>query len=91
MSAPATVVMYATAWCPYCQRARALFASKGVRYTEINVEATPGARDEMRARSVRSSVPQIFIDERHIGGFDETQALDEQGKLDPLLAGTASA
>jgi len=84
MSAPA-VVMYATGWCPYCQRARALLQSKGVAFTEIDVEAVPGARDEMRARTGRTSVPQIFIGERHIGGFDDTKALDDQGGLDPLL------
>jgi glutaredoxin 3 len=81
----AAVVMYATGWCPYCQRARALLQSKGVAFTEIDVEAVPGARDEMRARSGRTSVPQIFIGERHIGGFDDTKALDDQGGLDPLL------
>ena len=90
MSAP-TVVMYATGWCPYCQRARALLQSKGASITEIDIEAVPGARDEMRARSGRTSVPQIFIGERHIGGFDDTTALDDQGGLDPLLAGTAGA
>ena len=84
MSAPA-VVMYMTGWCPYCQRARALLQSKGVAFTEIDIEAVPGARDEMRARSGRTSVPQIFIGERHIGGFDDTKALDDQGGLDPLL------
>ncbi|MEN9705219.1 MAG: glutaredoxin 3 [Pseudomonadota bacterium] len=88
MSAPA-VLMYATGWCPYCQRARALLDAKGVAYAVIDVEAVPGARDEMRARSGRTSVPQIFIGERHIGGFDDTKALDDQGGLDPLLAGTA--
>jgi glutaredoxin 3 len=84
MSAPA-VVMYATGWCPYCQRARALLQAKGVAFTEIDIEAVPGARDEMRARSGRTSVPQIFIGDRHLGGFDDTKALDDQGALDPLL------
>lgn len=85
MTAP-SVVMYATGWCPYCQRARALLQSKGVAFTEIDIEAVDGARGEMRARSGRTSVPQIFIGDRHIGGFDDTKALDDQGKLDPLLA-----
>ncbi|MEY4761353.1 MAG: hypothetical protein RLZZ200_1209 [Pseudomonadota bacterium] len=85
MTHPA-VVMYATGWCPYCQRARALLQSKGVSFTEIDIEAVDGARAEMRARSGRTSVPQIFIGDRHIGGFDDTKALDAQGKLDPLLA-----
>lgn len=83
------VLMYATSWCPYCERARLLFAAKGVTVTEVDVEATPGARELMHARSGRTSVPQIFIGGQHIGGFDDTKALDAQGKLDPLLAATA--
>jgi glutaredoxin 3 len=90
-SAAPSVVVYATSWCPYCARARALFAAKGVAFTEIDIDATAGARAEMQTRSGRTSVPQIFVGERHIGGFDDTQALDNQGKLDPLLAGTAGA
>jgi len=78
--------MYATGWCPYCQRARALLQSKGVAFTEIDIEAVEGAREEMRARSGRTSVPQIFIGDRHIGGFDDTKALDDRGGLDPLLS-----
>ena len=83
------VVMYTTAWCPYCARARALFERKGVAFTEIDVEQVDGARDEMRARSGRNTVPQIFVGERHLGGFDDTNALDQQGGLDPLLAAGA--
>ena len=83
------IVMYATGWCPYCMRARQLLAKKGVPYREIDVDAVSGARDEMRARARRSSVPQIFIGERHIGGFDDIQALDDAGELDPLLADVA--
>ena len=90
MSDPA-VVMYTTGWCGYCSRARTLFAFKGVAFTDIDVEAVPGAREEMHARSGRTSVPQIFINGHHVGGFDDTKALDDQGKLDPLLAGTAGA
>jgi glutaredoxin 3 len=90
-SAASSVVVYATSWCPYCARARALFAAKGVAFTEIDIDTTPGARAEMQARSGRTSVPQIFIGARHLGGFDDTQALEDQGKLDPLLAGMAGA
>jgi len=85
VSQPA-VVMYATGWCPYCQRARALLQSKGAVFTEIDIEAVDGAREEMRARSGRTSVPQIFIGDRHLGGFDDTKALDDRGELDTLLA-----
>jgi glutaredoxin 3 len=80
------VVMYATSWCGYCARARRLFKDKGVAFTEIDVEAVPGARAEMQRRSGRTSVPQIFIGERHIGGYDDTRALDLAGQLDPLLS-----
>jgi len=77
--------MYVTDWCPYCARARSLLASRGVAFEEIDIEAVEGARSEMEARSGRSSVPQIFIGDQHVGGCDELQALDEAGRLDPLL------
>ncbi len=84
MSAP-KVVIYLTDWCPYCMRARSLLASKGVAVEEIDVEAVPGAREEMRERTARDTVPQIFIGERHVGGCEELQALDADGSLDALL------
>jgi glutaredoxin 3 len=84
MSAP-KVVMYVTDWCPYCTRARDLLAAKGVVAEEIDVEVVPGARAEMRARSGRDTVPQIFIGESHVGGSDELQALDAAGSLDAML------
>ena len=77
--------MYVSDWCPYCARARSLLADKGVAVEEIDVEAVPGAREEMRARSGRDTVPQIFIGETHVGGSDDLQALDEDGRLDHLL------
>jgi len=82
---PPKIVMYATAWCPYCARARNLFARKGVSFEEIDVEERPEARAEMIERSGRNTVPQIFIGARHVGGSDELQALDAAGGLDPLL------
>lgn len=82
----AKVLMYTTSWCPYCTRARQLFEQKGVPFTEIDVEDVPGARDEMRTRSGRNTVPQIFIGELHLGGYDDTRALDQKGELDRLLA-----
>ncbi len=85
----AEIVMYATDWCPYCSRARHLLQSKGVAWREIDVDSTPDARAEMRTRTQRSSVPQIFIGERHVGGFDDLRALDDRGALDPLLDGVA--
>ena len=84
----AKVEIYATSWCPYCTRARRLLASKGVEIEEIDVEARPQAREEMVARSGRTSVPQIFINQTHIGGCDDLIALDDAGGLDPLLQET---
>ena len=84
MNAP-KVVMYVADWCPYCARARSLLASKGIAIEEIDVEAIPGAREEMRARSGRDTVPQIFIGESYVGGSDDLQALDADGRLDALL------
>ena len=82
----ADVEMYATMWCPYCARARALLQKKGVRFTEIDLDEEPGRRGEMLRRAGgRTSVPQIFIDGEHIGGSDELVALDRAGKLDTKL------
>lgn len=82
----AKVTMYATDWCPYCQRAEALLRSKGVAFEKIDVDIQPGARQEMQTRSGRRSVPQIFIGDKHVGGCDDLHALDRAGGLDPLLA-----
>jgi len=84
MGAP-KVVMYCTDWCPYCERARSLLTAKGVTVEEIDVDVVPGSREEMRARSGRDTVPQIFIGESHVGGSDDLQALDADGRLDSLL------
>jgi len=77
--------MYARGWCSYCARARRLLSAKGVDFEEIDVEAQPGAFEEMIARSGRRTVPQIFIGDRHIGGCDELYALEASGGLDQLL------
>ena len=84
MSAP-QVEMYASDWCGYCRRARALLEAKGVAFTEIDVDMIPGARAEMVARGGGDTVPQIFIGGQAVGGCDELQALDAAGRLDPLL------
>lgn len=83
----AKVVMYATAWCPYCARARELLESKKVDYEVIDVDRDPALRQEMMARSNRHTVPQIFIGDVHVGGCDDLYALNAKGGLDPLLAG----
>jgi glutaredoxin 3 len=86
MSAPAPkIVLYATPFCGYCAAARSLLADKRATYTEIDVMFDADKRAEMVALSGRSTVPQIFIGERHIGGFDDLAALDRRGELDPLL------
>ena len=77
--------MYATGWCGFCERARALLKSKNVPFEEIDVDALPAARAEMMARSGRRTVPQIFIGETHVGGSDDLQDLDASGGLDSLL------
>lgn len=79
--------MYATGWCPYCLRAEALLKSKGVSAIEkIRVDTEPGRKDEMIEKTGRRTVPQIYIGDVHVGGFDDLYALDRAGKLDPLLA-----
>lgn len=80
------IVMYSTAFCGYCQRARNLFERKGVEVREIKVDEDPKEREIMLQRSGgRRTVPQIFIGERHVGGSDDLHALDAAGQLDPLL------
>jgi glutaredoxin 3 len=86
----AAVLMYTTSWCGFCARARRLFTDKGVAFTDIDVEQVEGAREEMRSRSGRNTVPQIFVGARHLGGYDDTRALDEKGELDPLLQSAAA-
>lgn len=85
----ARVEIYSTMFCPYCARARSLFEKKGVDYVDIDILDDTSKRDEMVERSGgRQTVPQIFIDGRHIGGSDDLYALERAGKLDALL-GTA--
>jgi glutaredoxin 3 len=79
------VTIYTTSWCPYCRAATDLLRRKGIAFEEIDVERTAGARSEMVGRAGRTSVPQIFVGERHLGGCDDLYALDSAGKLDSLL------
>lgn len=82
------VLMYTTATCPYCTHAERLLASKGVTAVEkVRVDLDPQRRVEMMEKSGRRTVPQIWIDERHVGGFDDLRALDQAGQLDALLTG----
>jgi len=82
----AQIEIYTTMICPYCYRAKKLLETKGVTYTEIDVMTDGKLRAEMRERAGgRTSVPQIFINGRHVGGCDDLYALDRQGGLSPLL------
>lgn len=81
------VTIYTTSWCPYCSAAKALLARKGVAYDEIDIEEVEGARGTMVQRAGgRTSVPQIFVGDRHVGGCDDLHALERGGRLDGLLA-----
>ena len=85
MSTTPEITVYSTGWCPYCERARALLERKGLPFREIKVDEDPVERQAMLARSGgRRTVPQIFIGERHVVGFDELYALEKAGKLDEL-------
>lgn len=82
----AKVEIYTWATCPYCLRAKALLQAKGVAYQEYRIDGDEAARDKMALRTGgRRSVPQIFINDRHVGGCDDLHALDAAGKLDGLL------
>lgn len=82
----AKVTLYTTAYCPFCVRAKALLDRKQAAYEEIRVDLEPMRRSEMMQRSGGAhTVPQIFIDEIHVGGCDELHALERQGRLDSLL------
>ena len=82
------VVMYSTGVCPFCVRAEQLLSARGVTaITKLRVDLDPAARAEMMERSGRRTVPQIWIGERHVGGYEELAALDRAGGLSPLLAG----
>ena len=81
------VTVYTKSWCPYCMAAKDLLTQKGVPFTEIEITGKPEAREAMiRRAGGRSTVPQIFIGDRHVGGCDDLYALQSRGELDPLLA-----
>lgn len=80
------IVIYTSTFCPYCVMAKRLLDKKGVLYTELNVDTKQGLREEMQQKTQRRTVPQIYIGDLHVGGFDDLYALDRQQKLDSLLA-----
>ncbi|MGY3640568.1 glutaredoxin 3 [Pseudomonas sp. PK-RTE-24] len=81
------VIVYSSDYCPYCSRAKHLLASKGVAFEEIKVDGKPQLRAEMTKKAGRTSVPQIWVGAKHIGGCDDLYALERAGKLDALLKG----
>ena len=80
-----TVTMYSTDWCPYCRSAKTYLAQKGVPFQEIDLTNDDAGRDALVARCGRQTVPQMFVGEVHIGGFDDLRALDRAGGLMPLV------
>jgi glutaredoxin 3 len=81
----AAVRMYSTGFCPFCVMAERLLVSKGVAIDKIRVDLDPARRTEMMERTGRRTVPQIYVGETHVGGYDDLAALDQAGKLDELL------
>lgn len=79
------VVIYTSAWCGYCSAAKTLLTKKGVTFTEVRVDKEAGMRAEMEQRSGLTSVPQVFIGDHHVGGFDELMDLDMDDELNPML------
>lgn len=80
------IIIYSTTYCPFCSQAKRLLTQKGLKFTEINIEADEQKQNEMINKSGgRRTVPQIFINGQHIGGYDELYALERQGQLDKLL------
>lgn len=83
------ITIYSSAICPYCVAAKNFLKSKGQSWNEVRIDLDPGARERMVALTRRTSVPQIFIGDTHVGGYDDLIALHRQGGLEPLLAGSA--
>ena len=86
-ASPPVITMYSSAICPYCVMAKNFLKSKGHAWTEVRIDTDPVARDAMMAKARRTSVPQIFVGDVHVGGYDDMMALHRAGKFEPLLAG----
>ena len=89
-STPAPITIYSTAICPYCVAAKNFLKSKGLTWTEVRIDTDPAEREKMVAKTRRTSVPQIFVGDTHVGGYDDLMALHRAGKLEPLLAGESA-
>ncbi|GHC06744.1 glutaredoxin 3 [Thermomonas carbonis] len=86
-NSPPVITLYSSAICPYCVMAKNFLKSKGHAWTEVRIDTNPVAREAMMAKARRTSVPQIFVGDVHVGGYDDMMALHRAGKLEPLLAG----
>ncbi len=86
MAAP-EIVVYTTQVCPYCVAAKNFLKSKGLEWREVRIDLDPAEREKMMAMAKRTSVPQIFVGETHVGGYDDMMALHRAGKFEPLLQG----
>ncbi|PJJ97926.1 glutaredoxin 3 [Lysobacteraceae bacterium NML75-0749] len=87
MSQP-EITIYSTLVCPYCVAAKNFLKSKNLEWKEIRIDLDPAEREKMMARAKRTSVPQIFVGDVHVGGYDDMMALHREGKFEPLLAGS---
>ena len=81
----AKITLYSADWCPFCVRAKRLLEGKGVAFDEVNVDQSPGKREEMVAKTGHKTIPMIFINDKFIGGFSELSALNEKGELDTMI------
>lgn len=88
-SAP-VITLYSSAICPYCVAAKNFLKSKGLGWTEVRIDTDPAAREAMVAKARRTSVPQIFVGDTHVGGYDDMIALHRAGKFEPLLQGNGA-
>ncbi len=89
-SATSPITLYSSAICPYCVAAKNFLKSKGLSWTEIRIDTDPAERENMMARAKRTSVPQIFVGDVHVGGFDDMMALHRAGKFEPLVSGVGA-
>jgi glutaredoxin 3 len=87
LSNHAPITIYTTAICPYCISAKNFLKGKGLRWTELRIDTDPAERERMVALTKRTSVPQIFVGDVHVGGFDDMMAMHRAGRLEPLLHG----
>jgi glutaredoxin 3 len=87
---PAVITIYSSAICPYCVAAKNFLKSKGLAWTEVRIDIDHAAREAMMAKTRRTSVPQIFVGDTHVGGYDDMMALHRAGKFEPLLQGNCA-